>query len=86
MPFVSLQFIAFMGIVFAAYFIAPIKWRWVVLLVASYVFYRLSSEWLILVLFGQTLATYLLGRRMAAIFSNAALRIKRFRSVTGPSL
>jgi len=71
MPFVSLQFIAFMAIVFAAYFAAPTKWRWVVLLVASYIFYWISSQWLILVMFGQTLVTYLLGRRMAAIFARA---------------
>ena len=69
MPFVSIEFIAFMGVVFAAYFLVPAKVRWVVLLIASYVFYWLYSEWLILIMFGQTLVTYLCGRAMGHINS-----------------
>ena len=58
-----------MGVVFAAYFLVPSKVRWVVLLIASYVFYWLYSEWLILIMFGQTLVTYLCGRAMGHINS-----------------
>lgn len=67
MPFVSLAFVAFMAVVAALYFAVPKKKRWLVLLVASYVFYWLSSEWLILVMFGQTLVTYGCARWMAAL-------------------
>lgn len=62
-----------MAVVFAAYFIIPKKARWIVLLVASYVFYWISSELLILVMFAQTLATYLIGRRMGSIFDKSAI-------------
>lgn len=58
MAFVSLSFLIFIAIVIFLYFICPLRFRWVVLLVASYVFFWLNSEYLVLVLFGQTLVTY----------------------------
>ena len=66
MSFVSSQFVLFMAVAAVAYFAVPLKSRWIVLLVASYIFYFLSSELLILVMFAQTLVTYLCGRRMAS--------------------
>ena len=76
MPFVSLAFIGFMAVVAAVYFAIPLRWRWCVLLVASYVFYWLSSEWLILVMFGQTLVTYLCGRKEASIQATSSEAIE----------
>lgn len=67
MSFTSIAFLAFMAVVGLLYFGMPLRVRWVVLLVASYVFYFLNSEFLIGVLFAQTLATFLVGRWMARI-------------------
>lgn len=61
MAFVSFAFIGFMAIVAALYFVFPQKARWIVLLIASYVFFWVNSEWLILALFAQTLGTFLFG-------------------------
>ena len=67
MGFATATFTAFMAVVALLYFAMPKRSRWVVLLVASYVFFFLNSEYLIAVLFGQTLATFLVGRWMSRI-------------------
>ena len=71
MAFVSAAFVAYMAITGLLYFAMPEQRRWIVLLVASYVFFFINSHWLILVLFAQTLVTFLCGRQMAKI-DNAA--------------
>ena len=71
MSFATFAFVVFMAAAALLYFAVPQKARWVVLLVASYAFFFLNSEWLVLVLFAQTLATYLCGRRMAATIRSA---------------
>ena len=50
-----------MAVVCAAYFIVPIKFRWTVLLAASYLFYWWNSTYLAAVLAGMTAATWLVG-------------------------
>ena len=67
LSFVTAKFVLFMAIVAIAYFAIPVKWRWTSLLVGSYVFYFLCSEWLILVMFAQTRVTFLCGRWMAGV-------------------
>ena len=67
MAFVSAAFVAFMVAVGLVYFAVPKRVRWVVLLVASYVFFFLNSQWLIAVIFVQTLATYACGALMARV-------------------
>lgn len=61
MTFVSFGFVGFMILVIAAYFLIPKKGRWAVLLVASYLFYLINSEWLVLVLLAETAVTFLIG-------------------------
>ena len=39
MLFNSIEFIVFFGVIFTLYWIAPKKWRWLLLLIASYFFY-----------------------------------------------
>lgn len=73
MAFVSAPFVAFMVIVGVAYFAVPLKVRWVVLLVASYVFYFINSEWLILIMFAQTLMTFIIGRKIQKAKDRAKL-------------
>ena len=43
MSFVSQGFLLFLAIVFLAYYIVPLRFRWIVLLVSSYAFYALND-------------------------------------------
>jgi D-alanyl-lipoteichoic acid acyltransferase DltB (MBOAT superfamily) len=58
MLFNSLEFLLFLPLVVALYFTLPVKWRWLLLLVASYFFYMSwKAEYAILILF-TTLVDY----------------------------
>lgn len=61
MAFTSFNFIVFVLVVFCTYFIIPKKWRWVVLLVASYAFYLLSSPKTLVYILFTTISTFFLG-------------------------
>lgn len=54
----SLNFIVFIGIVAILYFIFPKKVKWTILLIASYIFYFLSSSKLIIYIIITTLSIY----------------------------
>ena len=82
MAFVSLAFIAFMAVVLAVYFVTPSNGRWIVLLVASYVFFWINSEWLIAALFVQTLGTFLFGLWIQRIEDNTAPEIAATKDKT----
>ena len=69
MSFNSLQFAVFLPIVFAAYWICPSRYRWGVLLAASYIFYAFCSADYLLLLALVSMAAYA-----------AALLIERSRS------
>ena len=66
-----------MAAVICAYFLAPERLRWIVLLVASYVFYFFNSEWLLLVMLFQTVLTFACGLWMNGIISSGAAEAKR---------
>ena len=52
MLFTSYGFIAFLAILFAAYFLTPARWQWITLLVGSYVFYAFAGlDYLVFILF-----------------------------------
>jgi D-alanyl-lipoteichoic acid acyltransferase DltB (MBOAT superfamily) len=58
MLFNSLEYLLFLPLVVALYFTLPVKWRWLLLLVASYFFYMSwKAEYAILILF-TTLVDY----------------------------
>ena len=59
MTIVSLKFLAFIAIVSLIYFIMPKKIRWIVLLLASYAYYFISSKALIGYLLVTTISIYL---------------------------
>lgn len=61
MSIVSFAFILFVAAVVLVYYIIPKKFRWIALLAGSYIFYWLNSKWLVLVLLGTSLVTYLFG-------------------------
>ena len=55
MGFNSLHFLFFLPIVFGVYWLLPHRWRWMLLLVASYYFYMSWNAWFGILLFGTTL-------------------------------
>ena len=63
----SLNFIYFVIAVCAIYFVFPKKAKWVVLLVANYIFYWLCSNWMIVYMLITTLSIYLIGLRIGHI-------------------
>ena len=66
----SLSFLfAFLPLTLAAYAIVPKRGRWIVLLVASYVFFWLLSSKLILFIIASTVCIYVCGRAMARIIA-----------------
>ncbi len=66
MLFNSLSFIAFFPIVAFLYFIAPRRRRWILLLVASCIFYMAFIPQYILILFYLVIVDYTMGRAIAA--------------------
>ena len=64
MNFNSLAFLIFLPVVLLLYWVLPHKCRWVLLLVASYYFYMSWNPWLIFLILGTTLVSYLSARFM----------------------
>ncbi len=62
MAFTSLAFLVFVAAVVVAYFVVPIKGRWLVLLAASYAFYLISSPKTLVFMVFTTVITFLGGR------------------------
>lgn len=62
MTLVSFAFVLFIAATAFAYFLVPIRFRWVVLLISSYLFFWFNSRWLVLVLFITTLVTFGIGQ------------------------
>ena len=61
MNFNSLQFLIFLPVVLGLYWLTPQKVRWVLLLAASYYFYMSWNAWLVFLIAGTTLVSYLAG-------------------------
>ncbi len=70
MLFTSYSFIAFLALLFFAYFITPKRVQWVTLLVGSYVFYAFAGPYCLVFIALTTLSVYivsrLLGKRIAS--------------------
>jgi alginate O-acetyltransferase complex protein AlgI len=65
MLFNSIEYLIFFPIVVMLYFTLPIRWRWVLLLVASYFFYMCwKAEYVVLIMI-TTLIDYLIGLKLA---------------------
>ncbi len=61
MAFAFVKYLVFASGVALAYYLMPERFRWRVLLLASYLYYWVHSKALVLVLFGTTLVTFLFG-------------------------
>ena len=59
MTFNSLHFLIFLPVVIILYFIVPHKFRWLVLLVASYYAYMSWNPWLVFLILATTVVSYL---------------------------
>lgn len=59
MSFISLYFLLFLALVIFVYFITPKKFRWIVLLIASYIFYLLNDLRAVIFLVTTSLSVYL---------------------------
>ena len=64
MSFVSPLFFLFCLIVFPTYFMLPHRFRWVLLLISSFVFYTVGNGWYVLLLLTSTLVDYWLAVRI----------------------
>jgi len=69
MLFNSLDYLIFFPVVVALYFAIPVKWRWLLLLIASYFFYMCwKAEYVILIIIS-TLVDYFAGLKMGQMTS-----------------
>ncbi|WP_230469860.1 hypothetical protein [Lujinxingia vulgaris] len=66
MLFNSLEFAVFFGVVCALYFALGQRWRWMLLLVASYVFYMQWNASYAFLILASTCVDYVAGRAMGA--------------------
>ena len=76
MSFISLKFALFVSICLLVYYLIPKRYRWVVLLVASYVFYCICSLNCVIYLVITTTTTYLAGRKIEEIATGQKSYIK----------
>lgn len=76
----SLEFIVFVAATVLVYFLMPKKIKWVILLLASYIFYFSNSTKLIVFLLITTLSVYLVALRMGKIDKNAKEKIEEYKT------
>ena len=79
MLFTSYGFVAFLAIMFTAYFLTPGRWQWVTLLVGSYAFYAFSGFENLLFIVFTTISSYLISRLLERMIAkeNAYVEGKR---------
>ncbi len=82
MSFISLQFALFVAICLVVFYVCPKRFRWVVLLVASYVFYAICSLKVIGYIIITTATTYLAGRMIENIAVYQRSYIKEHSELT----
>jgi D-alanyl-lipoteichoic acid acyltransferase DltB (MBOAT superfamily) len=65
MLFNSIEFLLFFPTVVGLFFLTPFKYRWLLLLAASYLFYGLANGWFLLLIIFSTLIDYSVGLKMS---------------------
>ena len=75
MLFNSLNFLLFFSIVFTAYWLIPLRFRWIILLISSYFFYAFWNPIYILLLFFSTITDYLLSRYLTSSSNHKRSRL-----------
>ena len=80
MLFNSIDFLLFLPIVFLLFWLCPKKFKWTILLVASYVFYMCWNWKLVFLILFTTLISYLCGILVDKY--NDRVKLKRFVLIT----
>lgn len=80
MAFTTIKFIIFLLIAFTAYFLTPKKYRWCILLAASYVFYLFAGVRLVFFLLFTTVTTYFTGKVIGTISDKYAAMLAARRA------
>ncbi|MEO0794816.1 MAG: MBOAT family protein, partial [Verrucomicrobiota bacterium] len=81
MLFNSLQYLVFLPSVFALYFLISPRYRWAVLLIASYVFYAAwRVDYIVLILLS-TVVDYVAARRMSVLEDQRSRRRYLYLSI-----
>lgn len=68
MTFVQFNFLVFLIIAVCVFYICPVRFRWIVLLTASLVFYAIAGVKYLPFIFVTSFSVYLSGRKMGAIY------------------
>ena len=79
MLFTSYEFLFFVLITCVLYYVIPKKWQWMLLLVASYVFYFLAGASYLPYIFVTTVSTYLIARKITALQAEVEAYIKEHK-------
>lgn len=61
MTFISIEFLLFFAVIVFTYYLIPHRWRWILLLAASYTFYASLSSYFVLLLLASTAFSYVAG-------------------------
>ena len=81
MIFTSYEFIFFLVIVFALYYMAPKKFQWVLLLVASYTFYAYAGVKFLVYILVTTVSTYIFSSRIGKIHEEQDMYLKQNKGI-----
>lgn len=68
MLFTSYTFIGFIALLFMVYYLIPKKYQWVLLLLASYIFYSFAGVKYLLYIFFTSLSTYLISNKVSRLY------------------
>ena len=68
MTYVQFNFLAFLLITFCVFYICPVKFRWIVLLGASLIFYGIAGVQYLPFIFVTSFSVWLAGKKMGAIY------------------
>lgn len=77
MYFTSYEFILFLVILFVIYYLIPKKNQWVLLLLASYVFYSFAGLGYLVYILATTLSTYFISRKIGLLHSTSSVYLKQ---------
>lgn len=69
MNFISISFGIFLAVTVILYFIVPLKYRWIVLLLASLSFYAFSGKEALVLMLASSFVAYIAARRMEHIYA-----------------
>ena len=80
MDFISVTFMIFILILICLYFLVPDKYKWMVLLAGSYVFYAFSGIKLMIFLIFTTAVTFVSGRKLGDINQESSQYLKEHKT------